>query len=238
MQANTQASPATFFPSAIWQRALRDSDLDARAKTLGLWMSVYADPKTGEMFPSIASLRLLIVREDDGRPVSESTIKRMRRLLVHAGWIELVSKGTGRGKASVYRLSFPAEKQVTEAGENGSENGSDPLAENGSGVTHQVQHEVHVPPTGVLSSPLSSKELREDHYSGSSSSCLASLKPASERSSSSEPNQIDKAAARWAEVFREVHDRAPLPEDHPVHSSAWDYENAARQLRFRASVPW
>jgi hypothetical protein len=80
-------------------------------------------------------------------------------------------------------------------------------------------------------------EQRASYLAGSSSR-LPGPKLASERRSSSEPNQIEQATARWTEVFREVHRRDPLPEDHPERSSVWDYEDAAAQLRFRASVPW
>lgn len=98
-----------FFPGDKWRRELRDSDTDPRVKELLRVMADFHDPKTGQMFPSIERLQLEIVT-DAGRPVSKSSIIRRRREAIGGGWIVPVSRGH-RGKASVYRLSFPDDRK-------------------------------------------------------------------------------------------------------------------------------
>lgn len=229
MSTNVQAqSPAipirqSFFPDREWARELRDSDTDPRARILGVMMAVFADPQTGEMFPSLPTLQLLCVNEE-GKPWSESTVKRMRKLLVQGGWLELVRKGQGRGRASVYRLRFPEQHTPPENGSgSGSKNGSEPLGENGSGQTHQVHHEVHTSPTGrevLLESGPDTAPLR-----GSQSAAFASkagspdVDPPNSSDSNSFKSYLDQLSPTERRevyglrpLFRQWHPGVPVPE--------------------------
>jgi len=108
----TNNAPEQPFPSLRWVWALRDAeDVSPRLKDLAMLMFSYAD-RQGQTRPTIATLRLAHVKDGDdkrdgGEPWGERTIQRRRAELVKLGWFTLVSKGVGRGQASVYTLSFP-----------------------------------------------------------------------------------------------------------------------------------
>ena len=95
---------------------MRDADIPPRLRVLAMIHFSYADAE-GKMFPSVETLRLAFTRDDDS-PYNEKTIRRARSELVNLGWLTLVNKGVGRGKPSVYRLSFPALKPDIQASEN------------------------------------------------------------------------------------------------------------------------
>ena len=98
---------APTFPIQRWTWSLREApDVSPQALALGLLLATYADTSTGLLRPSVEQLRMLTV--NDKSPVGEKTVDRRRRELVRRGWITLVTRGQGRGHASVYRLSWPA----------------------------------------------------------------------------------------------------------------------------------
>src|SRR2546423_1397766 len=142
MSVQAQAGPAAEpFHSLEWMHQFRDVEIHPKLRACAHAMMSYANAR-GEFRPTLAQLALRTPSEVEWRTVaSESSVKRYRGQLVRLGWIELVKKGDGRGNASVYRLSFPARSRITEVKETGSETGSAPLQETGSGVTHQERHQ-------------------------------------------------------------------------------------------------
>jgi hypothetical protein len=143
------------FPSLRWMWALRDAEITPKTRELGLLMMSYADA-SGLMRPTVDQLRLKIVNDNDV-PVSASTIKRRRKELVDAGWIELVQRGgKGRGSAyaSSYRLTFPV---AATRFKGAAANSSHLPSENGS--RRELPSETEVTLTSVSSSDSRAKRV-------------------------------------------------------------------------------
>lgn len=69
---------------------------------LGVLLAVwnYADWNTGEAYPSVERLATEL-------GINKSTASRTLGALREKGWLELLSAGSGRGHAAVYRLALP-----------------------------------------------------------------------------------------------------------------------------------
>lgn len=107
------------FPSLRWLWALRAADINPKVRLLGFTLMSFANAE-GQMRPTLETLQMRHTN-DDGKPVSDRTIKRWRGELVELGWLSLVKKGDGRGRhnASVYTLSFPPETVTLNGDTNG-----------------------------------------------------------------------------------------------------------------------
>jgi hypothetical protein len=120
------------FRSLEWMHRLRDAEIRPELRALGFLMMSYANVK-GELRPTQEQLAARTPAfGEDGETVSTKTIQRRRSRLERLGWVQCVEKGKGRGRASVYRLSFPSEKQDTL------------LSENRTGVSDQERHQEQV----------------------------------------------------------------------------------------------
>lgn len=122
--------------------ALRDAEIRRELKALGFAMMSYANGK-GEMRPTQEQLALLTPScAEDGEIVSTRTIQRRRGRLEELGWVERIEKGDGRGRASVYRLSFPSANADIRAAETRTETRTPTPPKTRTGVSHQVRHQV------------------------------------------------------------------------------------------------
>jgi hypothetical protein len=89
-----------------WKWMVREIEFDnPLEKLLAYEMLAYAD-ENGECFPTVAQLSQAL-------GVGGTQTKNLRRSLVARGILRLVEKGTGRGRASVYLLTFAADKTDT-----------------------------------------------------------------------------------------------------------------------------
>jgi hypothetical protein len=88
-----------------WERLVRRAQLPKPLKFLALVMATYADPDGSRVRPGLPVLSA--VTGDSERHVS-----RLLTALVDSGLLEQVARGGGRGnrgRASVYRLTIPAD---------------------------------------------------------------------------------------------------------------------------------
>ena len=107
MLTPVKAATSPGFPSLKWWWAIRDhEDLSPSLRFVAMVIGAFAN-ETGEVRPSLDRLKA-------NTGLSHSQIKRLREQLRRLGYLQIVMKGVGRGQASVYRLTFPQQKQLTE----------------------------------------------------------------------------------------------------------------------------
>ena len=133
----------TNFHSLEWMHELRDAEIPEALKLLGYVHMAYANPQ-GLMRPTQEQLALATPKDleaDTSAPVSTKTIQRRRNRLVRLGWMQRVEKGNGRGRASVYRLTFPPINADWEVPETRTETRTGTLPETRTGQSDQERHQ-------------------------------------------------------------------------------------------------
>lgn len=98
------ADGLSVFPSLMWEREIRDlRDVNPSLKFLALILKTYADSDGGSIRPTLDELHAQL-------GLSHAQIKRLRKELCDLGYLNLIQKGNGNGRASTYRLTFPEGK--------------------------------------------------------------------------------------------------------------------------------
>lgn len=102
-------TPQEPFPTLQWAWAIRDSELSPLVRLLAYEHFAHANAQ-GLCFPGVERLA-------NALGLKARQTKNLRKELVVAGWLELVSRGTGRGNPSTYRLAFPGQKTGNRTGD-------------------------------------------------------------------------------------------------------------------------
>lgn len=126
-----------------WEKALRDSDLSAGARTVALWASTWGDKDGSGIYPSLEALAAAC--RMDAR-----TVKKYRDEAERVGWLVCVVSGGGRHRPNVYRLAIP-ERGAPDAGESQDETpargGGESLDETPSSCAEKPPHPVQETPS-------------------------------------------------------------------------------------------
>lgn len=242
------------FPSLGWMWALREAEIEPQLRALAYVLMSYADEQ-GRCRPTVAQLALRTPSPSSGGgAASEPTVKRYRKKLVDLGWIELVKKGPGRGLSSVYQLTFPDDaKRVSEDSEKRisepRKNGSHPLQENGSGVIHQVRHQVITTSFTPKEENSARGEGKKQVQAPAEISTSVVGKPTTSvgaNSSIAETSSVaadefaaaaERAVRDWSAAFRAYEGREPDVSDVGDNTLAWFQVDTLR-LREMAELPW
>jgi hypothetical protein len=132
------------FQPLQWMWAIRQTDFGNPLVALLAYEHLAHADTNGLCFPSVERLSLRL-------GVGRTQTQTLRRELVTRGFLELAKKGTGRGRASVYRLATPIKKTLSEpAASPGSKTLSATSPKTLSRTEHQEVHEEELPPQGVV----------------------------------------------------------------------------------------
>lgn len=95
---------STIAPLFTWRSAISESERSATSKHVALALSLYMNERGGSAFPGAERLA-----RDTSR--HEVTIRRELGALVADGWLRLVVRGGGKGRANAYEASIPSLSQ-------------------------------------------------------------------------------------------------------------------------------